>query len=68
MAQLGIPPEQALAAGDTRGDLELFDCAGVRIAVNPQSDALRARADAIFEPDLTDAVAWLIARGYLPDG
>ena len=68
MDQLGIPPAQTLAAGDTRGDLELFDCAGVRIAINPKSDALRARADAIFEPDLTGAVAWLAARGYLPRG
>jgi phosphoserine phosphatase len=67
MAELGIPPEQTLTAGDTRVDLELFDCAGVRIAVNPKSDALRARADAIFEPDLTGAVAWLVARGCLPD-
>jgi HAD superfamily phosphoserine phosphatase-like hydrolase len=66
MDQLGIPPAQTLTAGDTRVDLELFDCAGVRIAVNPKSDALRARADAVFEPDLTGAVAWLAARGYLP--
>jgi hypothetical protein len=38
----------------------------VRIAINPKSDALRARADAVFEPDLTGAVAWLAAHGYLP--
>jgi phosphoserine phosphatase len=67
MAELGIPPEQTLTAGDTRVDLELFDCAGVRIAVNPKSDALRARADAVFEPDLIGAVAWLTAQGYLPN-
>lgn len=67
MAELSIPPEQTLTAGDTRVDLELFDCAGVRIAVNPKSDALRARADAVFEPDLTGAIAWLVARGYLPE-
>ena len=48
------------------GDLELFDCAAVRVAVNPKSDALRARADVVFEPDLTGAVAWLVAQGYLP--
>jgi len=65
MAQLGIPAEQTLAAGDTRGDLELFDCAGVRWAVNPRVAELRARADAVFEPDLAGAVDWLVARGYL---
>jgi phosphoserine phosphatase len=67
MQRLGSAPAQTLAAGDTQGDLELFDCAGVRIAVAPRSAALRARADAVFEPDLTAAVAWLVARGYLPD-
>jgi HAD superfamily phosphoserine phosphatase-like hydrolase len=67
MAELSIPPAQTLTAGDTRVDLELFDCAGVRLAVNPKSDALRARADAVFEPDLTGAVAWLVGRGYLPE-
>jgi phosphoserine phosphatase len=67
MERFGIPPEQTLAAGDTRGDLELFDCAGLRIAVNPRSDALRARADAVFEPDLAGAVAWLTEHRYLPD-
>jgi phosphoserine phosphatase len=66
MDRLGISPEETLAAGDTKGDLELFDCAGVRVAVNPKSDALRARAAVVFEPDLTGAVAWLVAQGYLP--
>lgn len=65
MAQLGIGPEATLAAGDTRVDLELFDCAGVRIAVNPRSEALAAAADVVLQPDLTGAVAWLVARGLL---
>ncbi len=65
MARLGVAPEQTLAAGDTHGDLELFDCAGVRWAVNPRSAELRARADAVFEPDLTGAAAWLMAHGHV---
>lgn len=65
MARLDISPAETLAAGDTLGDLELFDCAGVRIAVNPKSPELRVRADAVFEPDLAGAVDWLVARGYL---
>lgn len=63
---LGLSIEETLAAGDTHGDLELFDCAGVRVAVNPRSPLLRARADVVFEPDLTGAVDWLAGRGYLP--
>jgi len=66
MERLGIPPAQTLAAGDTAGDLELFECAGVRMAVNPRSDRLRAIADVTFEPDLAGAVAWLVENGYLP--
>lgn len=66
MERLGIPPGQTLAAGDTAGDLELFECAGVRMAVNPRSDRLRAIADVTFESDLAGAVAWLVGRGYLP--
>ena len=66
MKELGISPEETLAAGDTIGDLELFECAGVRMAVNPRSNRLRATADVIFEPDLEGAVEWLMAQGYLP--
>ena len=66
MERLDIPPAQTLAAGDTAGDLELFECAGVRMAVNPRSTRLRAIADVTFEPDLAGAVAWLVENGYLP--
>lgn len=65
-ARLGVSLEETLAAGDTVGDLELFDCAGVRVAVNPRSPALARRADVVFEPDLTGAVDWLTQKGYLP--
>jgi phosphoserine phosphatase len=66
MARLGITAEQTLAAGDTRGDLELFECAGVRMAVNPRYAPLRASATVVFEPDLRGAVDWLIHNGLLP--
>ncbi len=66
MARLSIPAEEVLAAGDTQDDLELFACAGLRLAVNPLSERLREQADAVFEPDLTRAIAWLRARGILP--
>jgi phosphoserine phosphatase len=66
MTRLGVPAGQTLAAGDTRGDLELFQCAGLRIAVNPKCPELRATADVIFEPDLQGAAAWLAQHEYLP--
>ena len=53
MARLLIPTEEVLAAGDTLDDLELFACAGLRLAVNPLSERLRQQADMVFEPDLT---------------
>jgi phosphoserine phosphatase len=65
MERLGVPPNLTLAAGDTAGDLELFECAGVRMAVNPTSDRLRALADVTFESNLTGAVSWLVGGGYL---
>jgi phosphoserine phosphatase len=67
MTDLDVSPEETLAAGDLDGDLELFECAGVRLAVNPGSALLRAQADVVFEPDLTGAVDWLTTRGYLGD-
>jgi phosphoserine phosphatase len=65
MARLEVPAQCTLAAGDTRGDLELFTWAGLRIAVAPRSPALRAQAHVIFEPDLTGAVQWLREHGYI---
>jgi phosphoserine phosphatase len=64
-ARLNIQQSEILAAGDTRGDLELFACAGVCVAVAPHSDALRAQADVVFEPDLTGAVTWLREHAYI---
>jgi phosphoserine phosphatase len=67
MDQLGVIGAETLAVGDTDGDLELFALAGVKIAVNPRSAELRATADAVFEPDLSGAITWLVSRGLAPD-
>lgn len=63
--RLGVAADEMLAVGDTAVDLELFECAGVRVAVNPASPQLAALADVVFEPDLRGAVDWLIERGHL---
>ena len=67
MDQLGVTAAETMAVGDTVGDLELFALAEVRIAVNPRSAELRATADAVFEPDLSGAITWLVSRGLAPD-
>ncbi len=65
MKRLDVPAGGTMAAGDTRGDLELFESAGLRVAVNPLHPLLREQADVVFEPDLTGAVDWLHGRGYI---
>lgn len=49
-AQLGIAPEETLAAGDTRSDLGLFELAAVRVAVKPNHPHVAATADIVL-PD-----------------
>ena len=53
MTRHDILPAETLAAGDTRGDLELFDCAELRLAVNPKSPEFARR-----EPRLSSNLTW----------
>ena len=47
-AHLGITPAETLAVGDTRSDLGLFECAAVRVAVNPNHPEVAAAADIVL--------------------
>ena len=49
-AQLGVTPAETLAVGDTRSDLGLFECASVKVAVNPNHPEVTAAADIVL-PD-----------------
>ena len=52
-AELGVAPEDCLAVGDTRSDVDMFTRVRVGIAVNPSSDEVRIAADLVLEePDL----------------
>jgi phosphoserine phosphatase len=52
-AELGVVPEDCLAVGDTRSDVDMFTRVRVGVAVNPSSDEVRMAADLVLEePDL----------------
>lgn len=66
MQMFGASPAETLAVGDTRSDADLFERAGVSVAVCPNDDAVRRYATLVLEqPDLTPVVPWLTAHGYL---
>ncbi len=44
-----IEPEETLAVGDSRDDLDLFDRAGLKVAVNPRDDQLAGTADLVCD-------------------
>ena len=59
MADLGVGPEETLAAGDLDGDLELFESAGVRLAVNPRSVSVSARWPMLSSNRICSSRRWI---------
>jgi phosphoserine phosphatase len=60
MAELAVSSAELLAVGDSSSDIALFERAGLSVAVNPSSDAVRAAADVVLEePDLRPLLPWL---------
>ncbi len=58
--ELGIPPEETLAVGDSRGDIPMFRRARVSVAVSPQHEEVaRAASRVIPEPTLFPLLDWL---------
>jgi phosphoserine phosphatase len=63
VAELGLSSEALLAVGDSTSDIALFERAGLSVAVNPSSDAVRAAADIVLEePDLRPLLQHLTIR------
>ncbi|MEX2245212.1 MAG: HAD family hydrolase [Dehalococcoidia bacterium] len=56
----GVPPEQALAIGDARPDLEMMRVAGLSIAMGNAPDDVKAEADAAGPDNRQDGVAWAL--------
>jgi phosphoserine phosphatase len=61
-ADTKILPENCAVIGDSRFDLSLFDCAGLRIAFNAQDSTLKQAADLTIEAsDLRQLLPWILA-------
>jgi phosphoserine phosphatase len=66
-AEFGAVPEECLAVGDGIADVDLFDQAGLSIAVCPLAERVRAAADVVLEDgDLHPIIE--LARGHFDLG
>ena len=61
-AQLGIAKENIVAFGDALNDLELFDSAGIKVAMGNAEDELKARADIIAPTNDEGGVGAVVER------
>lgn len=59
-AEVGIPPEQALAIGDAESDTAMFRVAGVSVAMGNATAAVQACATAVAPTNDEDGVAWAL--------
>ena len=54
--ELGIPPENAVAFGDGRNDLEMFEAAGTAVAMGNGTDIAKMHADIVALPYDADGI------------
>ncbi len=64
-AYYGITPERIMAIGDAPNDIDMFDHAGLSIAVGNAWPAVKADADVIVPPNNNDGVAAALQRYIL---
>jgi len=62
---LGIPPEQAMALGDSGNDIAMLRRAGLGVAMGNAPDVVKAAADAVAEPFDADGAAKAIEHYVL---
>lgn len=65
LKSLGIQPENLLAIGDGKNDIEMIQMAGIGVAVANANDALKAMADHVVASHDDDGVAEAIDRFVL---
>ncbi|MGI5503919.1 HAD family hydrolase [Lentzea sp. CA-135723] len=64
-AQLGVPPEDALAIGDGANDVEMLRWAGLGVAMGQAPEHVKAAADEVAPTVLEDGAAVVLNR-YFP--
>jgi len=62
MRERGLPPERAVAVGDSESDLSMFAIVGKSIAVNPRDERTALAADAVVRGSLTQLVPMILGR------
>ena len=65
LKELGVPPEQAIAMGDSESDIEMFRLAGLGIAMRNAPDAVQRAALHVAPSNDEDGVAWAIRKFLL---
>lgn len=68
-ARLAVTPQECLAVGDTSSDVDMFRLARLGVAVNPDSERVRAAAHLVLEePDLRPLLPRVkeVLPGWLP--
>ena len=65
---LAIGLDEAMAVGDAHPDVDMFDVAGVGIAMGNATDDVKALADAVAPANDAGGVAWAIRRFVLEEG
>ncbi|NCQ27709.1 MAG: HAD hydrolase family protein, partial [Armatimonadetes bacterium] len=62
MRQRGLPPERAVAVGDSESDLSMFAIVGKSIAVNPRDERTVQAADLVIHGSLAQLLPLILGR------
>jgi hydroxymethylpyrimidine pyrophosphatase-like HAD family hydrolase len=65
LRELGVPPEQAIAMGDSESDIGMFRLAGLGIAMRNAPDEVQREALHVAPSNDEDGVAWAIRKFLL---
>ena len=65
LSELGVPPEQAIAMGDSESDIGMFRLAGLGIAMRNAPDEVQRAALHVAPSNDEDGVAWAIRKFLL---
>ncbi|MFX0172061.1 MAG: HAD family hydrolase [Candidatus Hodarchaeota archaeon] len=65
LQQFQIKPQNSIAIGDASADLEMFDVAGISIAIEPHSERVAAAADFVSHTtNLKDIISFFDVENY----